>query len=132
MANEATCIETPTEFARYTVADGTAIAIGTILQLTDPHTASATSASGQTFAGICWVAKEANDGVTEVVVAKNGVWDLTDAGSGVTVGGIVSVGGANLIKQATEAEMVTGDIVGKAEETASASEVIRVRVGRIV
>ena len=131
MANEAVCIETPTEFARYTCADGTAIPIGTILQLTDPHTASATSGDGQTFAGICWVEKTASDGITEVVVAKNGTWDLKDAGAGVTVGGIVSVGGANLIKKATEAEMVTGDIIGKAEETAAVSEVIRVKVGRI-
>jgi len=132
MANEAVPIESPTKFARYTVADGTGIPLYTLLKLSDAHLAAATSADSDTFAGIAWEEKTASDGVTEITVAKNGVWDLKDSGSGITAGGIVSIGGANEIKQATEAEMVTGDIVGKAEETASNNEVIRVRVGEIV
>lgn len=132
MANEAQCIETPTEFARFTVADGATIAIGTILKLTDPNTAAASSAA-DVFAGIAWEEKTASDGIVEITAAKNGIWDLTcNSGVGITVGGIVSLSGANLIKQAVEAEMVTGAIIGKALETASTSEVIRVNVGRVI
>lgn len=132
MANEAVCIETPTKFRRVTVADGVAIPLYTIMVYTGDFTAAASSGDSQVFAGILWEEKTASDGITEVTLALDGVWDLKDSGSGITRGGIVSVGGTNLIKQATEAEMVTGDIIGKTEETASASEVVRVQVGTIV
>jgi hypothetical protein len=129
MANEAVCIETPTRFARRIVADGTAIAYGTIMKLTDPNTAIASSADNDPFAGIAYESKAANDGVVELTCALDGVWDLKDSGSGVTVGAMVNIGGANLIIASAAADLLTGSIVGKAEETASASEVIRVRVG---
>lgn len=128
MTNEAVCIETPTSFARYTVADGTGIAVGTILKLSGDNTAIASSGA-DVFAGIAWEEKTASDGITQITAALNGVWDLTAAGSAITRGGIVSLSGANLVKQAVEAEMVTGAALGKALEAASASEVIRVRVG---
>jgi len=132
MANEAVCIETPTEFARYTVADANAIPLGTLLKLTDPHTAIATSADNDPFAGIAWEEKTANDGITEITVAKNGVWDLTATAAGITVGAIVNIGGANLIITSAAADLLTGSVVGKAEETFGNSEVARVRVGRVV
>lgn len=128
MANEAVCIETPTKFARYTVYDSLAIPLGTILKLSGDNLAGPSTAA-DVWAGIAWEEKTASDGITEIVAALDGVWDLTNAGSTITLGGIVSLSGANLIKQAVEAEMVTGAVVGKALEGASASEVIRVRVG---
>jgi len=131
MTNEAQCIETPTEFMRYTVADGTGIAIGTLLKLSGDNTAIASSGA-DVFAGIAWEEKTASDGITEITAALNGVWDITNATASITLGGICSLSGANLIKQATEAEMVTGAIVGKVLEAAAASEVVRVRVGRLM
>lgn len=133
MANEAVCIETPTEFARYTI--GGAITKGTILKMSDPHTAAASSADNDVFAGIAWeevTATEYTNGKTEVVAAKNGLWDLKDSGAGITCGAIVNIGGANLVVASAAADLLTGSVVGKAEETAAASEVIRVRVGRVV
>lgn len=132
MANEAVCIETPTRFRRYTVADATGIAIGTLLKLTDPNTAIASSADNDPFAGIAWEEKTASDGVTEIVAALNGVWDVKDSGAGITAGAIVNVGGANLIITSAAADLLTGSVVGKALETAAASEVIRVAVGEVV
>jgi hypothetical protein len=133
MANEAVCIETPTIFERKTCADGAGIAIGTILQLSsDANTVTASSGDSQVFGGIAWEEKTASDGVTEITVAMDGTWDMKDSGAGITLGGIVSVGGTNLIKQATEAEMVTGDIIGKCHETAAGAEVVRIKVGSIV
>jgi hypothetical protein len=132
MANEAVCIETPTEFRRYTVADAGAIALGTILKLSDPNTAAASSADNDVFAGIAWEEKTANDGITEITAAVNGIWDVTTTNAGITVGGWVSVGGANLIRAAAEADTITGELVGKALETCAGTEVIRVAVGRLI
>ena len=129
MANEAVCIEAPKIIVRRTV--GGAITKGTILKLSDPNTAAASSAA-DVFAGIAVEEVTTADytaGVTSVGVALDGVWDLTcNANAGVTAGSLVSLSGANLIKLAVEAEIITGAAFGKAEETASASEVIRVRL----
>lgn len=129
MANEAVCIEAPTKYARYTIADGAAIAKGTILQLSsDPNTATASSGS-DVFAGIAIEEKVASDGITEIGAALDGVWDIKAAGSAVTLGNAVSLSGANLIRTSIEADFPLGKPFGKCLETASASEVVRVRVG---
>ena len=128
MADEAIPIETPTRFRRITVADGTAIPLHTILKLSDPFTGAASSADGDKPAGIAWEEKTANDGITEIVVALDGVWDLKDSGSGITVGIPFTIGGANTIKAAAAGEAETGDIMGIPLETATASETIRCAV----
>ena len=133
MANEATCIETPTRFARYTVADGTGIAIGTMLHLTDPNTAVAHSADADQFAGIAWEEKKASDGIVEITAALNGVWDCTDGGGTCTEGEILCLDGtANEFRPAVAADLLTGTCFGKALEAAGANEVIRVRVGEFI
>jgi hypothetical protein len=132
MANEAVCIETPTIFRRYTIATGTAIPYGTLLKLTDPNTAIATSADNDPFAGICWVSKTATDGKVEVTAAMNGVWDITCTAAAITVGALVSIGGANLVLTADAAAVLAGQVVGKAMETSSTTEVIRIVVGASV
>jgi hypothetical protein len=130
MADEAVCIETPTKFARYTVADGTGIAIGTMLQLSGDNTASAHSGDADVFAGIAWEEKTANDGITEITAALNGVWDLTDGGDSATLGALLALDGtANETRPAVAGDLLTGSVVGKALEAAAANEVIRVRVG---
>lgn len=132
MANEAFCIETPTIFERKTVADAGAIPMGSVMNLSsDPNTVTISSGA-DVFGGIAWEEKTANDGITEITVAMNGIWDMKDAGAGITLGGLVSLNGVNLIKQATEAEFPTGNVLGKCQETAAASEVVRVAVGSLV
>ena len=132
MANEAVCIETPTVFERKTIVAGSVIPIGSLMRLSsDPNTITI-SDGANVFGGIAWEESTAASTETELTVAMNGIWDIKDAGAGITLGGIASLNGVNLIKQATEAEMVTGNIVGKCLETAAASEVVRVKVGRIV
>ncbi len=127
MANEAVLklkASTPIDFI---VADGTGIEKGTICQLTDPRTASA-SDGANVFAGVARREKIASDGRTRLsmIVGPGDIFDMKDAGDGITAGGLVSLSGANLIKQATEAEVVTGAAFGKALETASAGETIEV------
>ena len=127
----AVCIETPTEFARFTVSESVAIPLGTILQLSGDFTASASSGA-DIFAGIAWEEFKGSEGLTEIVVALNGVWDLTNSNTAISLGGIVSISGANAIKQAVAAELLTGAAFGKALEAADIAEVIRVRVGLLV
>ena len=79
------------------------------------------------FAGIAWEEKTASDGITEITVALDGVWDIKDSGAGITAGERVSIGGVNLISKVAAADLLFSG-VGVALETAAASEVIRVRV----
>ena len=127
----AVCIETPTRFARYTVADGTGIAIGTLLKLTTPNTAAATGADTDEFAGIAWEEKTANDGIVEITAALNGVWDIMATSAAITAGLIVNVGGADQMVAADAAAILAGSTIGKALEAANATAG-RVRVGELV
>ena len=133
MADEAICIETPTRFARYTIAAGAVLPIGTVCQLTDPNTASAHSGDAQPFAGIVWgKASTATDTFTEINCALNGVWDMTDGGATSAVGEPVATDGtANETRVAIAADLLLGSVIGKALEAAGAGEVFRVRVGEI-
>ena len=131
MANEASIIElSGMNPIMFTCADGTNISKGCLLKLTsDPNTVAASAADSDVYAGVAVADKEANDGATTIAVHVPGqmnVFDMTACTAGITLGGIVSLSGANIVKQATEAEMVTGDIVGKCMETAGDSEVVRV------
>lgn len=131
MANEAVIIELlgdggdPVE---YIVADGTTIAKGTILKLADPRTALASTADGEICVGIAAVEKLANDGCTKIPVYTHGIFDLKDSGAGITLGAMVTIGGANTIKAAAAGEAETGDCFGRCLETAAASEVVSVLV----
>ena len=129
MANEAVCIETPTKFLRRTIATGTAIPFGSLMQISsDPDTVTI-SDGDNVFGGINWTPILAADTFTEITVAMNGVWDVKDAGAGMTLGNQCSLNGVNLVKTLIEADVVLGKNVGKVLETASASEVVRVDVG---
>lgn len=129
MANEAICYETPTRFARYTVADGVTIPKGTILALTTPNTAAACSADNDVVAGIAWMEKLASDGSTEIVAALDGVWGILTTAGAITVGNQVTVGGANQIKVYTTLDDEKGYVLGKSLETIGAvATVIKVRV----
>ena len=129
MANEAVLKLKASEPIDFIVADGAGIEKGTICKLADPRTASASSAA-DVFAGVARREKIASDGRTRLslIVGPGDVLDMTNASGTITAGGLVSLSGANLIKQATEAEVVTGAAFGKALETAAASEVIEVKL----
>lgn len=129
MANEATCIETPTIFARRVIAAASVMPFGTILQLTDDNTGVASAADNDVFGGIVWErASTATSTHTEITVAMDGVWDMKDSGAGGSAGAIVNVGGANLIIDSAAADLLTGSVVGKREMDAAASEVSRIRL----
>ena len=75
----------------YTCASGTAIAKGTLLQLSDPMTVSAHSGVAQPIAGIAAMDKANNDYSTTISVWTDGIFDMkasgaTLIGQGVTAG----------------------------------------------
>ena len=132
MANEAVIIEllgNGGDPVRFTVADGSGIEKGVLLKLTDPRTAIASSADNDPFCGIAAAEKVASDGSVTLAAYTKGIFDLKDSGSGITVGATVNVGGANLVIASAAADLLTGSVVGRALETASAADVIAVAVG---
>ncbi|MCK9371354.1 DUF2190 family protein [Candidatus Dojkabacteria bacterium] len=135
MANEAVIIELGFNGGRpieRTCLDAVGITKGALLQLQDPNTASGANldaASGQAFAGIAAMDKVASDGSTTISCYTSGVFDLKcNASVGITAGAPVCLSGTNLIRVAAAGDLLTGAVIGYAEETASASEVVRVRL----
>ena len=120
------CLQTPTRFRRYTVADGTGIPKGTILKLSTPMTAAAASADNDIVAGIAWEEKVASDGITEITAALDGVWGMLTSNAAISVGQDVTINAANEIKVYTTLDGEKGYVLGKALETCSANVVIAV------
>jgi hypothetical protein len=131
MANEATKVEGEYEIQDFTVADGAGIEMLTLCKLSDPRTAAASSAA-DVFAGIAATEKVASNGKTNLGLFTKGTFVLTAApGAAITAGMLVSLSGANLIKQATEAEVITGAAFGKALESIASSTTGEVKIGVI-
>lgn len=108
-----------------TVADGTAIAKGDVLQLTDPRTGSSNTTVGGVLAGIALRDKVANDGRTRLAVCPFGIFEMRASG-GVTVGQPVT---AYLNDVQVAAVTASGaQILGHALETASDNEIVNVFV----
>lgn len=115
---------------RFTVADGTTILKGTILAMTDPRTAIATSSTGQVIAGIASMDKLASDGSTEISVYTEGDFDLNASGA-ITVGAPIYALAYNEVALAPLSAS-GAQIIGYALETATDNETIqcRIRIGR--
>ena len=128
MANEPTPVEGPYNCIDMTVATGTAITQYTVLKMSDPRTGAASSADGDIFGGIAMTEKTTTDGVVNMGAAFTGIFVMTDAGAGIAVGARVSLGGANTIKTATEAEVALGKDFGVALEAIGAGTTGEVKI----
>ncbi|KKK47367.1 hypothetical protein LCGC14_3155930 [marine sediment metagenome] len=114
---------------QYTVAAGTSISKGDLLRISGDNTVSASTANSEVYGGVAAADKDGTDSSTKLGVHVPGAlnkFDMTCGGAGVTRGSLVSLSGANLIKDATEAEVITGDVIGRVEETGDAAEVVAV------
>jgi hypothetical protein len=125
----AVCIETPTRFARRTIAAGAVIPIGTTMKLTTENTVVVSAANNDPFGGIAWMESTATDTFIELTVAMNGKWVVNTTGANVTVGNIVAIGGADAVRSAVEADTVLGDVVGKSLTTLVGAGTIVCAVG---
>lgn len=135
MANEAVIIELgPNGGApvRRLVAATLNISKGTLLTLNDANRVSGsaiTTQDGFAFGGVAAEDHLAAESKTYISAYTEGVFDMTTtANTGIDAGDVVIMSGANLIMEGAAGHLLTGGIVGKAEETAGASEVIRVRL----
>ena len=112
----------------FTVADGTQISRGMLLQLTDPRTASkATGTSArvgadQAAAGIAAMEKEASDGSTKITAWRKGIFDSVASGA-ITVGKpVVFVADGYIAQAPIDSAVASHGVVGRALETASDAE----------
>ncbi len=112
-----------------TVSAGTSISKGDLLKLSGDNTVSASAANSDVYGGVAAADKDGTDSSTTLGVHVPGAlnkFDMKCGGAGVTLGALVSLSGANLIKDAIAAEILTGDVIGKAMEAGDAAEVIAV------
>jgi len=131
MANEWKLVRETSIPIPFTCANATGIEKGTAVQITDPNTVTASSGDNQKFIGVVATEKIASDGNTKVDVWTSGVFIVKDSGAGVTVGDIVVLNGANLVKTADEAgAQCAGEYVGIALESAAAGNTFLCLVGR--
>lgn len=128
MANEAVLLFELSIPVPFTCADATGIEKGTLLKLADPFTVLAATADNDLFIGVAAEEKIASDGKTTIPVYLTGIFRMKDSGSGVTVGTDVVVKGTNTIGTYTTLDDEKGYVVGKALETAAASDTFLVWV----
>lgn len=115
---------------RFTCASAVAISKGTILTLSDPRTAAATTSTNAIFAGIASMDKESNDNSTSISAWENGIFDIYASGA-VNIGNAVmtaagATASANKVIAVTTSASA-GSIVGIALESGT-DEIINVRV----
>lgn len=103
-----------------TCAESTSIDKGTLLQLTNPRTASAASAANQDFGGVASMDKLAGDGSTKISVYTYGIFEFT-AGEAISTGANVrihstgKVGTTTTLKQAFGRALTNASIDGAVE-----------------
>lgn len=133
MANEAVLVERWSHPSDYIVADGTAIAKGAILKVTDPMTAALATNGPVAAAGIAAREKVASDGRTRLAVYQDGRFRVYASGS-ITAGNAVTIAPdattyPNFVAQ--QLTLVSGafaHILGFAEETASNGEQLIIKL----
>ena len=130
MANEAALRLKLDEACPFTCADGTGIAKGALLKLTDPRTAIISSAAADKIAGICAREKVASDGRTECDVYRRGWFDMSCSGS-VNIGDPVVAADTSVYPNFVGAAAITAsgaNIIGHALEAGTNGEVILIDV----
>lgn len=118
MANEHTLVFETHPPIPMTVADGTGIEKGTILQLFSPFTAVAVSASNQHVAGVAAREKIASNGQTKLAIYRGGIFKCTASGT-VTKGDTLGTDhtGNKLASNVNTAALSGATIVGIALES---------------
>jgi len=136
MAREAVLRDTKnTTSRRYTCATTTAIAKGTYLVGSDPHTAAASTGTGDVFIGFAHADVNSStdssfNTETSVTADKGGMYELSASGAIVVGQKVKTADPGNYVMAAltTDVESSYGIIVGVARETAADQEVINVEV----
>ena len=132
MANEAIIVEllgNKGDPVRFTCADNTGIAKGTVMELTTPRTVKAVSAADKPLVGIAAEEKVADDGQTSISVYTNGIFQLKCATTQCEIGDTVSAAaGDNTIALGTSLDDEKGWTLGYALETIAIGATGMVRI----
>lgn len=120
MADECTLNVRTDDPIDFTVADGAAIAKGSVLKMTDGRVAVITAGDGDVVAGIAARDKILSDGRTQLAVFRRGIFTGTAGVAGVTVGEAIqtdtSTSSANRL---VDADVNSEQLIGIALETAA-------------
>lgn len=123
MALEATLVYETMPPIPFTCADGTGIAKGTVLKLTDPMTVSASDGDTDVVAGIAAEEKIASDGKTTIGVYTRGIFKVAIGAGGCTVGAaLITDAATGAANEFATADVNSENIAGRALETASDTE----------
>lgn len=113
----------------YDCASGTKIPKGTVLKVATPRTASASTGTGDRFAGVASADKSGTDNSTRVGAWQNGVLEFTASGTITAGDNVVTAAPGNYVKSITDENPSSFNIiVGHAIKSASAGERVQVRV----
>jgi len=126
MANEVAVLIIETEPPIAMTCLDAAIPKGTLLQLTDPFTVSATSGDNMSFGGVAAEEKISGDGKLKIAVYRRGIFKCTSGGS--TVGKEQSTSALNTLVDSTANDNDLGYVFGSALETAANGEFFLVEI----
>ena len=119
---------------RYTCATSTGIAKGTYLKNADPHTASASTGTGDPFIGFAHAdVNESTDSEfntdTSITADKGAMYELLASGAIAVNAYVKTAAPGNMVMEMSIADMTSyGIIVGIAREAATDGETINVEV----
>lgn len=112
---------------RYAVSESVAIDKLQLLQLTDPRTASAPSASGQPCAGVSYMDKEADDDSTSITTYTDCVIDVVASGA-ITAGAPIQMAGADNKIELAPTTASGAVVIGYLLETSTDGETVNARI----
>ena len=132
MADEAIIVEllgNKGDPIRYTVADGTGIAKGSLMELTTPRTVIQSTAVDRPLVGIAAQEKVANDGQTSIAVYTNGIFQMKCVTTQLEIGDYCSASATdNNVTLSTTLDIEKGWAVGYALETVAPGATGMVRI----
>lgn len=103
-----------------TCADGTGIAKGALLMLSDPMTVATTTGDTDIIFGVAAEEKVASDGNTSISVYRRGIFRGVAGAAGCSVGhALISDTGTGTANELVSADVNSENIVGRALETAT-------------
>jgi hypothetical protein len=107
----------------YTIADGTAIPKGTIMQISASNLAAAATTDGEFIAGIANAEKKLNDGVLKMACITHCIADMDSKAAGsMNLGAPVKIDGANTVDPADDNTILNCcESLGQALETVGAA-----------
>lgn len=115
-----------------TIADeavGTDVLKGTLMQMTNDNTLTASTGDNEFWGGILIAEKEGGDGLTRAAVNRHCVASLNLSGVA-TVGSPAKLGGANQVENADDASITgSSEVVGMFLKSGTASDTVAVLVG---